>query len=294
MRTAKLIKPFAASLIVAPLASILAWRFAGRAAGNSIVNILFAATVLVEVVALREAIKARRLFSKSDAGYLTWTLTVAFLIVRLVAEARLISLTFKLVQSPGDFATASSGLFFYIVVLRYLYTISDVLFIGAVLAAILSYKKTGLSFSIGILDYFYIVLVCAVPLTTYLYRGNLGLAGIIASDRYISDYRLIAVFVGGIIASLCLIIRRYALQMGGGTIARVWNNVAIAGIARDASFLVLAVLSNWWRPGAEFGEQYLLWVFSVLWLMAALYQQEAIAQASTASAVQPAPTSVGD
>jgi hypothetical protein len=52
--------------------------------------------------------------------------------------------------------------------------------------------------------------------------------------------------------------------------------VVIAGISRDASFLALALMSSWWRPGASFVEQYLLWIFGCCWLMAAIYQREVL------------------
>jgi hypothetical protein len=61
--------------------------------------------------------------------------------------------------------------------------------------------------------------------------------------------------------------------------------VVIAGIARDASFLVLALLASWWRPGAGFVEQYLLWIFACCWLLAAVYQQEVLPRLSESRAV---------
>jgi len=276
MRSSFVFKLLIATLIIAPVASLLAWNLAGADGGNLVVKVLFAATVLIEIVALGEALKARKLFSRSDTGYLTWSLTIGFLLVRLVAEARLLTLTFNLFDLPKTISPSSSIAFFYVIWLRYLYTISDVLFIGALVTTIRAYQSTGLKFGLQGRDYFYIGLVCAVPVTTYLYRANLGLAGLINTDHYIATYRLVAVFSGAIIASLCLVVRRYVAQMGGGAVARVWNSVVAAGIARDASFLVLAAVSKFWKPGAEFGEQYLLWIFASCWVLAALYQQELI------------------
>src|SRR5262245_9068234 len=279
MRSSSVFKFLVASLIVAPLASLLAWNLAGVEGGNLVVKVLFAATVLIELVALKQVFAARKLFSRSDTGYLTWSLTIGFLIVRLIAEARLLTLTFNLFDLPKSVTTASPGAFFYVIWLRYLYTISDVLFIGALVTTIRAYRSTGLKFALQSRDFIYIALVCAVPVTTYFYRANLGLAGLINTDHYIAAYRLVAVFTGGIIASLGLVVRRYVAQMGGGRVARVWNSVVVAGIARDASFLVLAVVSKFWKPGAEFGEQYLLWIFASCWVLAALYQQELVPQA---------------
>jgi len=185
-------------------------------------------------------------------------------------------------------ASAGSFRFFYVVWLRYLYTVSDVLFIGALIGTIRAYRSTGLKFGLIGRDFLYILLVFAIPVTTYLFRANLGLAGLITSDSHIATYRLVAVFVGGLIASLCLVVRRFAAQMGGGAVSRVWSSVAAAGIARDASFLALAVLSVWWRPGAEFLEQYLLWIFATLWLLAGIYQQEVLPQSAPVPAMQAA------
>ncbi|HUK88948.1 MAG TPA: hypothetical protein VLZ81_01000, partial [Blastocatellia bacterium] len=276
MKSKHVVVPFAVSLILAPIASALAWSAGGANSGNAVLRCFFAATVLVELLALAQAISARKLFSRSDAGYLTWTLIIAFLVVRLIAEARLITLTFDVVKPPSDIRTAASGLFFYVVWLRYLYTVSDVLFVAAIASAIRSYKMTGLTFGLMRRDSIYILLALGVPSVTYLFRSNLGSAGLINLDNYIATYRLVAVLVGGVIAALCLVVRRYASQMGGGAVARVWNAVVAAGIARDASFLTLALISKSLRPAAEFGEQYLLWVFAGCWLLAALYQQEVL------------------
>ena len=58
-------------------------------------------------------------------------------------------------------------------------------------------------------------------------------------------------------------------------------------MARDASFLVLAPMLNWWKTGAQFLEQYLLWIFAYCWLIAALYQQEVFERISPAMAAAP-------
>jgi hypothetical protein len=271
------------SLIALPLV-FLAVATAGSAAeADRMTLVLFGATVVVEVIALWQALSARKLFSRSDGGYLTWTLILLFLIVRLAAEARLTTLNFHLVPKYTD--GGGAGLFFYTIVLRYLYTLSDVLFICALGATIRAYKSTGLKFELMRRDYIYILLVWAMPTLTYVFRDNLVNPGITTADGYIATYRLVAVIVGAAIASLCLVVRRYVVQMGGGAVARVWNMVVVAGIARDASFLCLALLSNWWRPGAAFVEQYLLWVFSCCWLLAALYQQEVLPRASQSKVV---------
>lgn len=273
MRSKSVIVPFIISLALFPMIFALALSLSGPASGDTVTLVLFGATTLIEIFALGQALSARKLFSSSDPGHLTWSLIVAFLVVRLAAELRLVTMNLQLIPRFTD--DASAGLFFYIIVLRYLYTISDLLFIAALVTTIRAYKSTGLKFELMGRDYLYMLALWAVPVVTYTFRDNL-IDSVVGRDNYIATYRLVAVTVGALIASLCLVVRRYALQMGGGAVARVWNTVVIAGIARDASFLVLALMSNWWKPGAQFTEQYLLWIFAGCWLMAALYQKEVL------------------
>jgi hypothetical protein len=198
------------------------------------------------------------------------------MIVRLLAEARLLTLTYNMIPEYKDGNSAS--LYFYVIVLRYIYTVSDLLFVGALITAIRSYRSTGLPFKILSMDYIYIVALCILPIITYIFRENLIRAAIVNADGYIAAYRLVAVSVGAVIASLCIIIHRYAIQMGSGAVAKVWNTVVIAGVARDGSFLALALISSWSKPDATFVEQYLLWVFACCWMQAAAYQSEVFAR----------------
>jgi hypothetical protein len=259
-------------LAAAPVFFAAALAQGGAAAGDKFTLWLFGATVAVEIVVLVQAVAARRMFIAKDPGHLTWSLIAAFLVIRLVAEVRLTTINFGWV--PRYTESSAPALFFYIVVLRYLYSLSDLFFIAALITTIRTYRSTGLKFEVLRRDYCYMMLVWSMPVVTYLFRDNLVFSNQSGSDLHIGTYRLVTVTVGALIASLCLIVRRYALQMGGGAVARVWNVVVAAGIARGASFLVLALLSNAWRPGAAFIEQYLLWIFSCCWLMAALYQRE--------------------
>lgn len=276
MKSKPIIASFLSSVVAAPVLFAVVDGTGGPRAKTAYVEILFALTVLVEIAALAQAMTARKVFSRSDSGHLTWTLIVAFLIVRLLAELRLITLTFGLVAPPRAVDNAPPLLFFYVIVLRYVYTFSDALFVGALVSTVRSYKSTGLKFGLLGRDYLYIILLWVIPFTTFAFRANLGLTGFTGPDPYIPTYRLVAVIVGAVIASLCVVVRRFAVQMGGGAVARVWNTVVVAGIARDASFLALALLSPVWDAGARFGEQYLLWIFAGCWLMAAVYQQEVL------------------
>ena len=274
MRSKSLIGPFIFSLLAVPALFWATFMLGGASGANKVTQWFFVATVVVEVLALTQAVAARKLFSPSDHGYVTWTLIVAFLVVRLVAEARLVTMSFRL--APTYTEDASRGLYFYIVVLRYLYTLSDILMISAVFNAIRAYKGTGLKFELQKRDYVYILLVCAMPAGAYAFRENFGYLALgMGADDYVATYRLVGVFVGAVIASLSLVIRRYALSMGGGAIARVWNTIAVGGIARVGSFVAFAAMLSWSRSGAQFAEQYLLWTFSCCWLLASLYQQEA-------------------
>src|SRR5262245_43998170 len=164
-------KPFII-LLVAILILFAVFRTTLDAQGQiNFVKFLFALTVLIEIIALTQAIVARKVFVQSDFGHLTWTLIVAFLIVRLVAELRLISLTFGIVEMPKPVESASSLLFFYVIVLRYLYTVSDVLFIASLITTVRAYKSTGLKFEILKQDYAYLLLVWAIPVLTYVFRA---------------------------------------------------------------------------------------------------------------------------
>lgn len=78
------------------------------------------------------------------------------------------------------------------------------------------------------------------------------------------------------------------VEMGGGAVARVWNMVVVAGIARAGSFLILALLSRWSLVGAQFAEQYAIWIFAGCWLIAALCQQEVLPRVADRLEAKPA------
>ncbi len=279
MNSKSVLVPFIISLFLWPIAFALAISMGGADAATTLTSkVLFSTTVLFEIVALFQIAQARKLFSRSDHGYLTWTLILAFIIIRLVAEARLTTMNLEMVPQYTD--SSPAWLFFYRIVLRYIYTVSDLFFVAALVTTIRSYKSTGLKFGLLKQDYLYMLLLWTMPVITFIYRENLFSAAA-GNDQYIPTYRLVAVTVGALIASLCLVVRRYALQMGGGAVARVWNTVFVAGIARDASFLALALMSGWSKAGAQFTEQYLLWIFTGCWLIAALYQREVLPRGKT-------------
>lgn len=278
MSAKSLVKPFILSVAVLPMVFAAAMILNSTSTTSTITLVIFIATIFVEVFALMQFVRARRAFAASDPGYLTWTLIIAFMVVRLVAEARLLTLNVNLVPQYQE--GASAMLFFYIIVLRYLYTLSDLLFIAALFTTIRSYKSTGLPFNLLAQDYVYILALWMLPGITYIFRANLIESSVSGNDGYIATYRLIAVSVGAVIATLCIVVRRYALQMGGGAVAKVWNMVVIAGVTRDGSFLALALISIWSKAAAGFVEQYLLWIFAGCWLLAGLYQQAVFSRAT--------------
>src|SRR3989442_1032706 len=134
MRSTSVVVPFIVSLAAAPIVFGLALLVGGPTEGDKVTLALFGATVIVEVVAVTRALYARKIFSPADSGYLTWTLIAAFLVARLLGEIRLATINFALVPRYAE--GSSSGLFVYIIVFRYLYTLSDVLFIAALATAI--------------------------------------------------------------------------------------------------------------------------------------------------------------
>jgi hypothetical protein len=60
-------------------------------------------------------------------------------------------------------------------------------------------------------------------------------------------------------------------------LARVWNAVVLAGIARTASFLALALLLGRWPVLGDLVEQLLLWTFAGAWLVALVRQRSLLA-----------------
>src|SRR5262245_7046698 len=193
MRSRSVVVPFIASLIAVPMVFGLAMLVRGPAEGDKVTLGLFGATVLVELLALTRVFAARRVFSSGDSGHLTWTLIGAFLVVRLLGETRLATISFQLVPRYSE--GVSSGLFIYIIVFRYLYTLSDVLFILALTSTIRAYQSTGLRFGMIKRDYLYILLVWTMPVVTFVFRENLFYSNTAGSDRFILTFRLITVTV---------------------------------------------------------------------------------------------------
>jgi hypothetical protein len=238
-----------------------------RVAGQRVV---FVVTLLLELVALVGAWRCRRGFELGDPGRRLWSLVSGFLLVRILAELRLTTLYFDLV--PESVASSEAASYVYVVVLRYLYTTSDVILVVALLSMIRSYRSLGLHFRVQRRDWAIIAMVLVLPAVAWLLRHRLH-AFLLGDDPTIVTYRLVAVTISALVAALCIVMLRYVLQMGGGALARVWSAVVVAGVARAVSFVVLAVVTVWSSVWASFGEQLLLLVFAAAWIVAARRQR---------------------
>jgi hypothetical protein len=245
---------------------------------------LFVITVVLEVLALQQAWRCRTGFARGDPGRTLWSLIATFLAVRVLAELRLMTLYFDLV--PEVIARSDVAVQVYVVVLRYLYTASDLLLAIALFAMIRSYRSLGLHFGVQRRDRATIAVVMALPVVAWLLRHRLT-AFIDGDDQSIAVYRLVAVTVSAVIAALCIVVFRYVSQMGGGALAKVWRAAVVAGVARAASFVVLAVVSIASAAWASLAEQALLVVFATAWIVAARRQREVLAYGKRASHAPP-------
>jgi hypothetical protein len=233
-------------------------------------RVLFVGTLAIELLALLGAAQCRARFERGDPGRTTWTLFTAFLAVRVIAELRLFTLYFELV--PGLQGTAWGT--FYVVVLRYLYTVSDLCVVVGLVGMIRALRGLGLSFSLRPSDLVAMVLVAALPVVAFVLRERLTRTAALAADEAILAYRMIAVSLTAIVAMLCIAILRYARQMQGGALARIWGAIVVAGLARTASFVALAIVGGTW---GNIAEQVLLVVFALAWLRAGQEQRRLLA-----------------
>lgn len=257
-------------LAVALVAHLYAEFFASTIVVTGLTRAFFTATVVVQIIALWQANAVRLAFDPEDTVRKTWTLICVFLTLRCLAELRLTTLYFDLV--PDLITSSETAFFVYKVVLRYLYTVSDLVAIAALLSAIRSYREAGLEFELRGTDYAIAGAVALVPVGSFVLRSNLD-SFLTGEDPTIVTYRLVAVSVGAVIAGLSLALFRLVMQMGGGMLSKVWGSASLAGIARTLSFLALAAISGASVTVGEFVEQSLLWLFAGGWLMAALSQR---------------------
>jgi hypothetical protein len=281
IRVRVLTRIFIALFAVAPVVFLVANDLGGEEVGHTAANGTFLAALLLEIFAFVGALAVRRHFDPSDTWRTVWTLAAAFLGVRILAELRLTTLLFGFV--PFYYEGAPTWLFVYVVVFRYLYTVSDLLFIAALALTIRSYRSSGFEFAVTPRDYLYMVPLLIAPVVAFRLRHLLVLRG----DQTLIAYRLVAVALNMVIACMCIVVRRYTVQMGGGAMARVWTVVVLAAAARVASLIAVAVVPQFLPTGAvvaaEFVEQYLIAIFACCWLIAILYQRDVWRRASGAS-----------
>jgi len=260
------------------LFSLLAWpaAFAAGVAADLAVEMTracFVLTLLVEAIALVLVFGERRRFAPGEPGRRVWTLFAGFAVLRMLAQLRLLTLYFGWVP---EFVAGNHGVYlFYIAGLRFLYTASDLLFAAALVISIRNVKSTGLPFATGTRDYGWMALICIIPAGALILHHTMAVDTVIGTGAGLPlmVFRLVAVTLGTIIACLCIVVRRYAVQMGGGALAGVWSMLVLAGISHTASFVVFASLAVPWPGGADFFEQLFLWIFACAWLLALLRQR---------------------
>jgi len=223
---------------------------------------LFLGTLAVELAAVVVALEGRRRLAQGDPARRAWTWIAVALALRLVAELRLATLYLGLV--PRDFAVEHPWLWdIYFFGLRYLYTLSDLALLPALLATRRGLQSTGLAFHLRPRDALLLVLLPPLPVTVYLLQSALDLGSV---DPGLHSFRLISASVAMIVSAVCVVLASPALQMGGGAWAWIWGAAAVAGVARGLSFAAAAVAPTF--PSALIVEQALLWTFACGWLLA--------------------------
>ena len=258
---------FLASLVVWP--AIFLAVLLGRPAGVApvVFHTAFGATVAVEIAALAYAVRLWRGFVPDEPNRRLWALFAGCLALRCLAELRLWSLHLGLVHPTGVAYAV------YVVGLRYVFTASDVLFGAGLVVALRTYRATGLPFRLRARDFVLMAAMLALPAAGILVSPKLNAWFLPEAGNQVRTFRFVQICVNTAVAALCIAVRRFAADLGGGVLARMWTYVWIAGVAHAASFLVFAGLSLWWPPGADLFEQYLLWVYGACWLLATLRQR---------------------
>ncbi len=221
---------------------------------------LFLATLVVECAAVVVAFAGRRRLAVGDPGRRAWTWIGVALALRLLAELRLATLYLDLV--PGFIL--DTGLWdIYFFGLRYLYTLSDLALLPALLAIRRDLQSTGLDFHLRPRDALVLVLLPPLPVTVHLLQSALATGPV---DAGIHTFRLVGATVGMVVSGVCVVLASPALQMGGGAWAWIWGAAAAAGIARGLAFAAAAVAPS--LPDSLILEQALLWTFACGWLLA--------------------------
>ena len=222
---------------------------------------LFFATLTVELAVVVVAFLGRRRLTPGDPGRRAWTWIGVALVLRLLAELRLATLYLSIV--PDFIAGDPLLLDIYVLGLRYLYALSDLALLPALLAIRRGLQSTGLDFHLRPRDALVLVLLPPLPVIVYLLQSALANGPV---DAGIHTFRLVGASVGMLVSGVCVVLASPALQMGGGAWAWIWGAAAVAGITRGLAFAIAAIAPSF--PAMLVLEQALLWTFACGWLLA--------------------------
>jgi hypothetical protein len=218
---------------------------------------LFMATLMVQIAAVAVAFAGRRRLAPGDPARRAWTWIGVALGLRLLAELRLATMYLSVVP---DFIRDDPLLWdIYFFGLRYLYALSDLALLPALLAIRRDLQSTGLAFHLRLRDAIVLVLLPPLPVTVYLLQSALATGPV---DAGIHTFRLVGASIGMLVSGVCVVLASPALQMGGGAWAWIWGAAAVAGIARGLAFAAATF------PAGQVVEQALLWTFACGWLLA--------------------------
>lgn len=230
---------------------------------------LFVATLLLEGVVVAAVVRVRGRFEAADEARRPWTLIGLGLGARLIAEIRLWTLYFEAVP---EFVRARPELdAFYLQVLRYLYTLGDLLIAGGLVMTLRAFASLGIGLQLRWRGWLTIAALGCLPLLHFFVQ-RWAWAGVVMEDPGILTFRLVSVVSSALVGGLSLGLVAVSRQMGGGALAWVWGAAATAGLARALGFL----LGAWARgdPWVAVVDQALLWTFACGWLMAAAVRGE--------------------
>lgn len=225
---------------------------------------LFGATLAVEFGALALVLRGRALLHTSDDARWTWTLLAAALGVRLLAELRVGLLYLSAV--PAVIVDHPLARDIFVMGLRYLYTLSDVLLLAGLWTARRSFERSGLGYPLRPRDLAVLAVLAPLPVVTWTAQMAVHSD---PSDPGIFAFRVVSVVVGSVVSAMCLGLVSLTLQMGGGVLAWIWGGLAIAGIARVFAFVAASGLQALEVPASVAVEQGFLWTFACAWLLAA-------------------------
>lgn len=230
---------------------------------------LFVATLALECVVVAAVVRVRGRFDAEDEARRPWSLIALGLGARLVAEVRLATLYFHAVP---EFVRARPDLdAFYLQVLRYLYTLGDLLIAGGLVMTLRAFASLGIGLHLRWRGWLTIGALGCLPVLHFFVQRR-AWAGVVMEDPGILTFRVVSVVSSALVGGLSLGLWAVSRQMGGGALAWVWGAAATAGLARALGFLVGA----WARgdPWAAVVDQALLWTFACGWLMAAALRGE--------------------